>query len=133
MMESILEEKLRIVAGIVDIEKGYRIKGDLPKIDGSLSIIEVAKKLGIRIKGLTEKEIEKIISQKVINNKNLEIYINEEEIELGNPIYYRKKIRYYKLINVREMKKVVKECRKRYLKQKREMKKERFLETNGYG
>jgi len=124
------------------LKKGYEIKGDLPKFDESLSIKEVAKKLGIKIIGLSDEEIEKRVKQKVLVNGNLEIIINNKEVELGKAIYYRKKIRHFKLINVRMFKKAVKQCRKNYLEQKRELRRnkieirkriERMVEGTEYG
>ena len=104
------------------IEKGYEIKGDTPHVDTSLTIFEKARVLGIGIKGKTEKEVRDLINKKVKVNKNLEIKIWNDKIELGSVVYYRRKIMKYKLVNARELRRKVKECKEKYLLQKRGIK-----------
>jgi len=103
------------------------------KFDENLSLIEVANSLGIRIMGLKEDEIKERISQKVISNKNLKIFIDDEKLVLGNPVYLRRKVRTYKLLRIRELKRTVKECRNRYLKQRREIRRKKLDAGSEYG
>ena len=115
------------------MEKGYEIKGDKPHVDTSITVFEKARVLGIGIKGKTEKEVMDLINKKVKVNKNIEIKIWNDKIKLGRVVYYRRKIIKYKLVNVRQLRRKVKECKEKYLLQKRGIEIENLLEGNGYG
>ena len=106
-------------------KKGYMLEGDNVKFEDGLTLREKALRLGIRMNNLSDEEIRGKIESIILFNKNLRIYENQEEIELGDPIFNKIKVKKYKVIDIKSLKEIVKNCKKEYLKDKRTRKKKK--------
>jgi hypothetical protein len=115
------------------ITKGLKISGTRPQLRGSHSLLEYAKKKGIKTRKLSFACISKEFKKHIYNDGNLKVEVTERDIELGTVILYKSVLRSYRINDIAELREIVRENKRRYDRDRLKYTRTIQKEANGYG
>ncbi|MFX1392650.1 MAG: hypothetical protein ACFFAH_03665 [Promethearchaeota archaeon] len=115
-----------------EVVAGITPKGDQPNFRDDMSLLYKAKQLGVKKKGLKEKEMYRKLAQYVYNNDNFKLEVVEQDLKLGKKVMAKKIVREYRIKDIDGLRRIVKENHRRYREDKKKWNQNK-KESNGYG
>lgn len=115
------------------ILNGVKISGENPRLGSNLTLIEMAKKLGIKTEKITAKSIERALEETVYNNEKIKIELSTTDLKFGNEISYKYVIKKYQIEDIGKLRQIVRINRKIFEYEKIKSVRKRKNESNGFG